>query len=211
MGSNISGDDIAAIVAYDGKIGVVWSNQNTGAFYWAVHRDSDADTAWQPVQTIAQGNHFSDDHLSVVSLGNDPAGKVAIAAKTSLGDVSSSRLSDPTVVVFILRNDGTWAQITFGTIADDHTRPIIVADLQARNLYVFATAPVVGGTIYYKAASLSTLSFPPGLGTPIIASNVDPRVNDVTSTRQPVNSSTGLVVLAADDTTNYYLHNYVIP
>ncbi|MGH3085740.1 MAG: hypothetical protein ACRDSJ_00300, partial [Rubrobacteraceae bacterium] len=53
------------------------------------------------------------------------------------------------------------------------------------------------------------ISFEAGLGDPFIQSGADPNVNDITSTKQNLNSETGLLGLAADDTTGYYLHNYI--
>jgi hypothetical protein len=208
--ASVNGDDISALIAYDGKIGVVWSNQNTGAFYWAVHVDGAADTSWQPIQTIAQGTELADDHLSLVAIPNDPAGKVFIAAKTSLDGLSSSSPSDPQIVLFALRNDGSWTQSTIGRISDQHTRPVLVYDSDHRQLDVFMTSPFAGGIIYMKSASLDTLSFPVGLGTPFISNKTDKHLNNVSSTRQPVNGSTGLVVIASDANTFYYEHNTLL-
>ena len=38
-------DDISALVAFDGKVGVLWSNGNDGTIHFAVHRDGEGDTA----------------------------------------------------------------------------------------------------------------------------------------------------------------------
>jgi hypothetical protein len=108
----------------------------------------------------------------------------------------------------VLGTDGKWKQpVTFGRVQDDHTRPIVIIDEQNRNLYMFATAPVNGGTIYYKQAPLDRISFANGKGTPFIQSSADATVNNATSTKQNVNSASGLVVLASDTNSKYYLHN----
>jgi Ca2+-binding RTX toxin-like protein len=110
--------------------------------------------------------------------------------------------------LLVLGTDGKWKQpVTFGRVQDDHTRPIVIIDEQNRNLYMFATAPVNGGTIYYKQAPLDRISFANGKGTPFIQSSADPTVNNATSTKQNVNSASGLVVLASDTNSKYYLHN----
>ena len=74
---------------------------------------------------------------------------------------------------------------------------------------MFAVAPEEGGTIYYKKSSLDNVSFAPGAGTPIISSSVDTDINDPTSTKQNVNSQTGLVVLASSRQNARYWHAYV--
>src|SRR5215217_7511644 len=77
---------------------------------------------------------------------------------------------------------------------------------------MFATAPVSpGGTIYYKKTPLDNISFEDqiGLGTPFIKSSTDTTINNATSTKQTVNSKTGLLVEASDDNSNYYLHNTI--
>jgi hypothetical protein len=56
---------------------------------------------------------------------------------------------------------------------------------------------------------MSNPVFPEGLGTPFIQSDTDLKVNNPTSTKQPLNQSTGLLVLASDQNSRYYLHNYL--
>jgi hypothetical protein len=46
-GTSVDPDDISAVVAFDSKIGVMWSNQTDGTFYFATHNDGDPDSAWQ--------------------------------------------------------------------------------------------------------------------------------------------------------------------
>jgi type II secretory pathway pseudopilin PulG len=46
-GTTVDPDDISAVVAFDSKIGVMWSNQIDGTFYFATHNDGDPDNAWQ--------------------------------------------------------------------------------------------------------------------------------------------------------------------
>ncbi|HEU5101196.1 MAG TPA: Ig-like domain-containing protein, partial [Roseiflexaceae bacterium] len=53
----------------------------------------------------------------------------------------------------------------------------------------------------------ASMQSPTGLGTPFIKFSTDTHINNSTSTKQPVNSTSGLLVLAGDDSTRYYLHN----
>ena len=48
-----------------------------------------------------------------------------------------------------------------------------------------------------------------GVGDPFIRSSLDPKINNVTSTKQTVDSSSGLLVLAGDDSTRFYVHNFL--
>ena len=78
-------DDISSIVAFDGKIGVMWSDQGdplVEAFQWATHVDGTADTQWT-LQTASSGDHLADDHINLKALSGDPSGRVFAATKTS--------------------------------------------------------------------------------------------------------------------------------
>jgi hypothetical protein len=47
------------------------------------------------------------------------------------------------------------------------------------------------------------------LGTPFIQLASDPKINNVTSAKQTVNSTSGLLVEASDDSTRFYVHNFL--
>ena len=83
---------------------------------------------------------------------------------------------------------------------------MVMIDEEHGQVWMFAVAPEVGGTIYYKKSPLNNVSFAPGAGTPIISSNTDTDINDPTSTKQNVNSQTGLVVLASARNNARYWH-----
>lgn len=202
--SNLSADDISAAVAFRSQIGVMWSNQTDGAVYFAIHRDGDPDGAWT-VHPALQGPEYADDHLNVKSLQADASGEVFAVVKTSLNAADA-----PLVLVLVL-NQGSWSRHTFGTVSDDHTRPILLIDQTNREIYVFAASPCCnGGVIYMKKAPLDAISFPEGKGTPFISSSVETSINNPTSTKQTVDATTGLVVLAGDDRAHRYLHNRLV-
>ena len=111
---------------------------------------------------------------------------------------------------------GGWSAATVAT-GNTHTRPIVVLDEAAGVLHAFLTGPtppdttgVSGGTIYEKTSSTSSISFPSGLGTPVIrdATLSGNGPNNATSTKQNVSSSTGLVVLASSDPNDFYWHDH---
>lgn len=43
---NVTADDIATLVAYDGRIGVLWSNESVWCMCFAIHNDGDPDGTW---------------------------------------------------------------------------------------------------------------------------------------------------------------------
>lgn len=210
--NNLTDQDISAVVAFNGKIGVMWSNQNDDAMYFAIHQDGAPDTAWQ-MNPAVQGPKYADDHINLASLQADASGQVFAAVKTSLDNINRSNSNEPQVLLLVLDQQGSWSRRTVWRIRDNKpTRPIVLIDNQNRHAYVFATLPCCnGGSIYYKQVNLDSpsMQFSTGLGTPILQLSSDPGINNVSSTKQPLNSTTGLVIVASDDTTKYYVHNAI--
>ncbi|MBI3978113.1 MAG: hypothetical protein HY331_08005, partial [Chloroflexi bacterium] len=215
-GTAVNADDISAVIAFQGdKIGVMWSNQTDKKMYFAVHRDGDPDDIWQATQTALPGpgqnatDPWVDDHINLKQLNTDASGRVFAAIKTSLGDLANPNPNAPLVMLLVRDLSGNWSNYVFGRNAELHTRPIVLIDEEHGQLYMFATAPTDGGTVYYKQTPINDIAFPSGLGAPFIQSASDPKINDATSTKQNLTSVTGLVVLANDGSTTYYLHNYL--
>ncbi len=97
------------------------------------------------------------------------------------------------------------------------TRPIVVIDTEHRDLYVFASVEqgaAKESSIRYKKTSIDAINFPDDDGVPFMTTDVlnndaTSVINDPTSTKQNVNSTTGLVVLASDAGELRYFHNYL--
>src|SRR5215218_9420411 len=216
-GTTVSPDDISSVVSFDRQtgppqIGLMWSNQNNNAMYFATHRDGDPDGVWQPTQLAVGGPKYADDHISLKSLEADSSGRVFAAVKTSLNDATTTTPNpdDPLILLLVLGQQNQWNKYTFGRVRDNHTKPIVTIDQINRKLYMFATGPT--GTIYYKQTDLDNISFPVGFGTPFIKSTNN--INNVTSTKQNITqasgiASTGLLVLASDNVNRYYWHNTI--
>lgn len=203
-GTTVGSDDLSTIVAFGGKIGVIWSNQAENTMRFAYHTDGASDSAWtgQVAYDLPGDAEAADDHINVKT---DSSGRVYVVAKTSLNETN-----DPLIHLLVRSTSGGWTSHTVGTAGQNHTRPIVLLNEAAGQVYVFAAAPCCsGGKIYFKSASMSNPVFPSGMGTPIIASDSDPRINNVTSTKQNVSAATGLVILAGDDGTRTYLHNFL--
>jgi PKD repeat protein len=214
VAATVTVDDNSSVIAFDGnKIGVMWSNETStnDAMWFAVHNDADPDTTWQASRTAIQGQNSADDHINLKSLQTDGAGRVYAAVKTS--HTGSSPL-----IMLLVRDpaSGDWASYVFGRGTDCHNRPIVLIDEEARVIHMFATGPAspdyscnsTGGAIYEKTSPLDAISFPLGYGTPVIQDADSAALHNVSSTKQNVNSRTGLVVLAVNQSLKQYWHSY---
>ena len=206
--TNLDSDDISTLVAYDGKIGVMWSNQRDSTVYFAVHADGAPDGAWT-VNPALQGAGYADDHLNIKSLQADPAGRVFAAVKTSLND-NGGNVQQPLILLLILDGNGGWQRRTYSTVADNQTRPLVLVNPEDRTLFLFAAGPCCsGGVIYYKQTSLDSPNFTSGPGDPFIKLATNTTINNPMSTKQPLTRASGLLVVAGDDHSNNYVYNRI--
>lgn len=205
--TGIDPDDISTIVAFGGKAGVLWSSQSTSTVYFSVRTSTNPVGTWSAtVPVTVQGNGQADDHLVIKQLQADPSGRVFAVIKTSLAGATA-----PQIVVLGRSSTGAWSRATFGTVADCHTRPILMLDTANNLVRVYATAPDTGcaftgsaGTIFEKTSPMSSLSFASGRGTPVIRDSASLNLNNATSSKQTVNAASGVVILASNDVTKRY-------
>ena len=206
---NVTADDISSLITYNNYVGVMWSRQtNPRTIFFAVHAVGAADTSWSHIRSYTVSG---DDHINLKSLQSDDAGNLFAVVKT---EVNSAL-----IVVLVCRSancqsESDWSPyIVYDSVAYNPTRPMMVIDESNRHLYVFTRNEPSGsgrGGIYYKRADLDKIAFDPGaLGTPFINNSDDTEVNDPTGSKHNVNAATGLLILASDHRTNYYLHNYI--
>lgn len=200
----ISSDDISGLIAFQGNIGVLWSDQQSQAFRFAIHHDGDPLNEWA-VETVLPGATWADDHINLKQVAGDAQGRVFAAVKTS-NDLLGPDAPLVGVLVRTPQADGTgsWEFVVAGTVADDHTRPIIMIDQTNGDLYFFATAPGAGGDIYYKRTSLANPNFGPGRGDKFVDTAY--LVNNASGSKDPVTAKTGLVVLAVEEGRKRYAH-----
>jgi PKD repeat protein len=201
--SDLDPDDISSVVAFSGRVGVMWSNQRDSAMYFATHTDGARPDDWsQEVALDGTGN--ADDH---VNLKADDAGRVYAAVKTSRLD------STAPLTLLLVRAPGTghWSSHTFGLVRDHHTRPIVVLDEANDVVHMLATSGEKGGTIYLKSSATDSIAFAPGLGRPFISDATSASMNNATSTKQRITAASGLVVLANHNVSGHYWHNHYPP
>jgi hypothetical protein len=202
-------DDISTIVAYNGHIGVLWSNQAVPAVYWASHVDGTAVGTWSSGVALS-GPRMVDDHVNIKWLQADPSGRVFAVVKTSQ-DVGGANTAPAVQLLAYKPATDTWTPTPIWTVADCPTRPIVMLDAEHSVIHAFATAPTAGcaysglaGSIFEKTSPMDSPAFAAGKGTPVITDAASPNVNDATGSKQGVNSASGLVVLATNDKTHRY-------
>ena len=193
--TSVNSDDISSVIAFGGsKIGVMWSDQNRAIDFFAVHSDAQPDNVWT-IETALAGPKLADDHIN---LKTDSSGRVYAAVKTS-----KSSSPDPLVMLLVRSVTGAWSSHVFGRVQDNHTRPIVEIDEEHGVLHMVATDSGSGGSIVEKTTTLSSISFAVGKGTPTIR-DADGVLNNATSTKQNVSSTTGLVVQAHSNKGVYF-------
>jgi PKD repeat protein len=213
--TDVTVDDNSAVIAFHGdKVGVMWSNQSSAndAMWFAVHEDGQPDTTWSAARTAIQGSNTADDHMNLKSIQADGSGRVYAAVKTSF--TSSAQ----PLIMLLVRDTvtGDWANYPIARVSDCPNRVLVLIDEQNRVLHAFYSAPAPtayacnssGGEIDEKTSSLDSIAFPVGAGTPVILDYGTVKMHNASSTKQNVNSQTGIVVLARNNDTDHYWHHY---
>lgn len=205
--ADVGSDDIASLIAYNGHIGIMWSQQSgTDKMYFGIHDDTDSpNTDWSHIVAYSAS---SDDHINLKSLQINSSGHIYAVVKTSI--------NNPVIVLLSCTNQpctsvSDWSADSVNDGSGGPTRPIVLIDEENDDLYV-VIASRSEDNIYYKQTALSSISFVDDeLGESMIVSD-DYNINDPTSTKQNVNNESGLLILAsshgADSGGNwYYFHN----
>ncbi len=168
-------DDIADVVAMNGAIGVLWSNQVTKRFGFRTHVDGAPPTTWTADEVPASrsagpwGHGMADDHIHM-SYASD--GTLYASIKTSYDTAGV-----PVIELLVRRPNGLWDDARpVDTIG---TRPITLLNEQAGTLTIVYTASTNLDKILVKTAPLATLDFSARAATLISGKH-----NNATSTKQ---------------------------
>jgi Ca2+-binding RTX toxin-like protein len=193
---SVTFDDISSVIAFGGnKIGVMWGDQGASAMMFAVHADGAANTDWA-IETAMSGPKRAEDHINLKA---DGAGRVYAAVRTKF----SAAANPGTMLLVRDAVTGTWTSHQVTNASFDHTRPIVLLD--ARRAYVFE---VGGGVVYMKSSRLGAIAFSGSAGTPVIRDQSSAAVTNPTSTKQNLNGTTQLIVMASNNSTKRYWHAY---
>jgi hypothetical protein len=190
----------AALVTFDDRVGLLWSDQGTGSFTFAYHQDG-ADPATWTREVALQGQAVADNHISLKRVPGEPSDTLVAAVKTSAGDTAEATDS-PLIRVLVRAPDGQWSDAPVSTVAEDLNAPVLVVDEGNGRLHLFASG---GGDIVTKQASLDDLRFEPGRGDLFVLGGGN-TVSNATVPKEPVNARSGLVVLASDMANRTYRH-----
>jgi hypothetical protein len=212
---DLIGEDIAAVSASNGFTTIVWSNQSHNAahngFYSARHRDGATffPESWTAMAVTPPGANSADNHIALASLPDDTKGRIFAVLKTSKNDPVNRKASDPQLLfaVFTPTNPddqlaGTWRAVTFTTVAQGGTRPVILIDRTIHKARVFFAAPFDAatitpghnqGTIFEKDVDYEAVGVPTGRGTVVQRDGHD-LLDDPTSTAQNIDAPSGAVV-----------------
>lgn len=187
--TGISSDDISVLAALpDGRMGVLWSNQNTRRFGFRSHVDGSDATFWTADEVPASqsalpvGLGMSDDHLNI-AVASD--GTLYAAVKTSYDTTGY-----PKIALLVRRPSGTWDDLY--EVDGSGTRGIVLLNEGTATVTVVYTSDEGSGNILYKESSTASIAFAPTRNTLIPGS-----LNDVTSTKQNIN---GAIVILASST-----------
>ena len=209
-GTGATADDISSVISANGRTTIMWGNQNDDTMRFAYHVDGAVAGDWTG-GTALSGAALADDHINMKAIPGDSQGRIFAVTKTSRNDVSTTA-TDPLIELLVYTaSSNSWTSRVVATIADFPTRPILSLDPGANQIHVYYTAPnsssqVYNGTIYEKTTSLSSPSFASGRGTPVIRDSANATMNNATTTKQPLSSTTGEVVLAATESSPTYWH-----
>jgi hypothetical protein len=190
----------AALVAFDDRVGVLWSDQSTGSFLFAFHQDGADPLAWTR-EVALQGQAVADNHISLKRVPSEPSDTLVAAVKTSAGDRAETA-DTPLIRVLVRAPDGQWSDAPVSTVAEDLNGPVLLVDEGTRRLHLFASG---GGDIVMKEARLDDLRFEPGRGDLFVLGGGN-AVSNATVPKEPVNARSGLVVLASDMDNRTYRH-----
>jgi hypothetical protein len=188
IASGVADDDICDVIYMPtaGKIGVLWSNQNTKRFGFKTHIEGAIPSTWSAEEVPASqsainfGSGMADDHLNV-ALGSD--GTLYCAVKTSYDATGY-----PKVSLLVRRPTGVWDSLY--EVSQTGTRGIAILNESLGKLKVIYTSSETGGDILCKETSISDISF----SSPITL--LQGTYNNATSTKENYNSD--IVILAGD-------------
>jgi hypothetical protein len=188
VATGITDDDIAAVVAFGGQVGVLWSDQNTERFGFRVHVDGTDPLLWSANEVPAAqsaldvGGGMADDHINLAAASD---GTLYAAIKTSY---NRSDLTD--IGLLVRRPEGTWDPLY--EVDTSGTRPIVQLNEMTGSLLVIYRQADSAGPIVYRESSTSVIAF--GDAVTLLS---DANLNNPSGTKRPV--STQLVVIAAAD------------
>jgi hypothetical protein len=120
-GTTVDADDVSGIVAFDSRIGLMWSSQydesGMAGYHFATHKDGKPDDEWRSDNPVLRST-MSNDHINLKA---DSEGRIYAVTKTRFDRINRD-LDKPYIVLWVRDKHGGWTSHTFGTVRDSHTR-----------------------------------------------------------------------------------------
>ncbi|THU39350.1 T9SS type A sorting domain-containing protein [Niastella caeni] len=213
IASGATNNDICAVTALPGRIGVLWSNQNTRLFGFKTHVDGASPTTWSADEAPASqsalnvGDGMGDFQMNLVAASDST---LYCAVKTAY-----DKNGYPTIALLVRRPNNTWDNLHPVTSSKEGDRPFVVLNEAAGKVKVFYTTHLSNedgsrsGDIMYRESSTATISFGApvtfmsgnGINSLIYTSSTHQTYNPsivVITTNESLNPSKALGVLATD-------------
>ena len=200
IASGAKDEDICAVAALPGKIGVFWSNQNTKRFGFKTHTIGADPTLWSADEVPAAqsavntGNGMVDDYLNVLPASD---GTLYCAIKTGY-----DKAGLPTIGLLVRRPNNTWDNLYPVASSKEGNRPIVVLNEALGKIKVIYSTHLDNfngtrsGDVLYRESSTSAISFGPPVT--LLSGKGSNSILYATSSHQPYNSS--IVVLTTNET-----------
>jgi len=196
-----SSDDLCAMAALPGGVGVIWSDQAQDAVYFRWHADTARPESWNPVEVVAKGGKTADDHINA-AVASD--GTLYVATKNSVDLVGHAQL-----VLRVRDPRGRWTNHPYAVRTErfQPSRPIALLGgnpprlLLVHTLYLTQRSPQPKSVIAWQATSLPRINLDQPARTLIDAGT---RLNDVTGSKGRLPAGQPWIVLTSDPAGNVY-------
>ncbi len=188
-------DDICAIVALPGSVGVVWSDQDHDAVYFREHLDGAPAGSWKPIETADSGGNTADDHLNAAVAAD---GTLYLATKNSV-----DMMGEPQLTLRIRDARGKWTNTPYAprTKAGEPSRPIVLLTpgdsrvLLLHTIYHVDSVTPRHDRIVWQSTARGPLSLTGAARVLIDSGKI---VNDITGPKAALPAGEPWVVLASD-------------
>lgn len=187
-------DDICAITALPGGVGVLWSDQANDRVCFRTHLDRAPWDRWEPVEIVQAGGSNADDHLNIAHAGD---GRLWVATKNSV-----DRQGSPQQVLRVRSSQGAWTNLPYARLTQRRapTRPIAQLSADAARLHLLHTEGLSDRSV------IVSRTFPVGrlqLDSPaewstLIDAGPGVAVNNVTGSKSRFPPGAPAIVLASD-------------